>query len=141
MDVPVNYLAIFVAALVAMGLGFVWYGPLFGKQWLALSGRSEADIKAAAEKGMGKTYAIMAVSTLVMYYVLAHSLVFASSYLNATGAGAGLAAGFWNWLGYIAPVTLGSVLWDGRSWTYWFITTGYYLAALLLGGVILAVWV
>lgn len=36
--VPVNYLAILVAAVLSMVLGFLWYGPLFGKEWTKLMG-------------------------------------------------------------------------------------------------------
>ncbi|MBI2612836.1 DUF1761 domain-containing protein [Candidatus Kaiserbacteria bacterium] len=143
--VPINYLAVLGAAVVAIGLGFLWFGPLFGKQWMESIGitpdKMEAMKAAAKEKGMGKNYAIMTLSTLVMSYVLAHALIFASTYLNTTGTTAGLQTGFWNWLGFVVPVTLGSVLWDGKSWKYWFITAGYYLAALLLMGVVLALWV
>lgn len=143
--VPINYLAVLTAAIVAIGLGFLWFGPLFGKQWMASMGitpdKMEAMKAAAKEKGMGKTYAIMAVTTLVMSYVLAHSLVFASSYMNVSGVAAGLQVGFWNWLGFVMPITVGSVLWDNKSWKYWGITSSFYLAELLLTGVILSLWV
>ena len=114
--IPINYAAVLLATIVAIGLGFLWYGPLFGKQWRTLSGWTDEKMAAATSKGMGATYAIMAASTLVMYYVLAHSLVFASTYLNANGFTAGLTAAFWNWLGFVMPVSLGSVLWDGKTW-------------------------
>ncbi len=142
--VPINYLAVLGAAIVAIGLGFLWFGPLFGKQWMASMGitpdKMEAMKASAKEKGMGKTYVLMSLSTLIMSYVLAHALVFASSYLNVSGIAAGLQVGFWNWLGFVMPVTLGSVLWDNKSWTYWAITSGYYLVALLLMGEVLALW-
>jgi hypothetical protein len=72
--------------------------------------------------------------------VLAHSLVYASAYMKVTGVSAGLMAGFWNWLGFIAPVTLGVVLWEGKSWKLWFLQGGHYLVSLLVMGVILALW-
>lgn len=142
--VPINYLAVLGAAVVAIGLGFLWFGPLFGRQWMASLGISPEKMEAmkaeAMAKGMNKTYALLALSTLVMSYVLAHALIFASSYLNTSGYSAGLQAGFWNWLGFVMPITLGSVLWDNKSWTYFAITSGYYLVALLVMGMILALW-
>lgn len=33
-----NHLAIVVSAVTYFGLGSVWFGPLFGKQWLKLVG-------------------------------------------------------------------------------------------------------
>ncbi len=138
MDVPVNYVSVVLAAVANMVLGFLWYGPLFGKTWSDLMGWSKADMEAAKKKGMGKSYALMTLGSFVMAYVLAHSLVFASTYMNVSGVPAGLSVGFWNWLGFVAPVTIGSVLWDGKPWKLWFINAGYYLVALLLMGVILA---
>ena len=138
--VPINYVAVLAAAVASMVLGSVWYGPLFGKQWMALSGKSMADMDAAKKKGMGKSYAFMFVGSLVMSYVLAHALVFASAYLKVSGVNAGLMAGFWNWLGFIAPVTLGVVLWDGKPWKLWILNNAFQLLSLLVMGVILAVW-
>ena len=138
--IPINLLAVIGAAVAAIVLGFLWYGPIFGKKWMQESGLTEEKMNAAKAKGMGKTYAIMIASTLVMSYVLAHSLLFANTYLNTSGISAGLQAGFWNWLGYVVPVSLGAVLWDGKSWTYWLITAGYYLVSLLVMGVILTLW-
>lgn len=39
--VPVNYIAVILAAVAANVLGFIWYGPLLGKQWMKLSGMSQ----------------------------------------------------------------------------------------------------
>lgn len=140
MEVPVNYLAVLVAAIASMVIGYLWYGPLFGKQWMAWSGMSQADLEGAKQKGMAKSYALMFVGSLVMAYVLSHALVFAMSYLKSEGVSAGLQTGFWNWLGFIAPVTLGAVLWDRKPWKLWVLNNAYYLITLCVMGVILALW-
>ena len=136
--VPINYLAVVLAMVASMVIGFLWYGPLFGKTWIALMGFSQAQMEKAKAAGMGKQLGLMAVGSLVMSFVLAHALVFASAYLNASGVSAGLMAGFWNWLGFIAPVTLGSVLWEGKPWKLWLLNNGYHLVTLCVMGVILA---
>jgi hypothetical protein len=44
--VPINYLAVLVAALVPMIIGFAWYSPaLFAKKWMAILGKTEEEIK------------------------------------------------------------------------------------------------
>jgi len=139
--IDVNYLAVIVSAIAAMVLGFLWYGPLFGTQWIAYMGWSEADMAAAKAKGMAKTYLIMTISTLVMSYVMAHAILFGTTYTNTFGAVGGLMGAFWYWLGFVAPVTLSAVLWEGKPWGYWFLTAGYYLVSLCMMGVILALWV
>lgn len=123
-----------------MVLGSLWYGPLFGKQWIALSGISSEKLEGAKAKGMGKSYSLMFVGSLLMAYVLAHAIIFASDYLNVYGISAGLTGAFWNWLGFIAPVTLSSVLWDGKPWKLWLLNNGYNLASLMAMGAILSVW-
>jgi len=135
--VPVNLWAILASGVVSMVLGFLWYGPLFGKTWMSLSGINPSK---GDDKGMGKRYAISFVGSLVMAYVLLHSLVFASVYTETTGLAAGLMVGLWSWLGFIAPLTLGSVLWEGKSWKLWFLNNAYQLILLLIMGMILATW-
>jgi hypothetical protein len=139
-DVIINYVAVAVAAIATMIIGFAWYGPLFGKVWSRLMGWGEMTpekMKEMQKKAM-PAYAVNFVGALVMGYVLAHSLVFASAYLNQSGISAGLMSGFWNWLGFVAPVTLGAALWDGKPLKLWFINAGYYLVVLLTMGAILA---
>ncbi len=139
--VNVNYLAILVSAIASMILGYIWYGPLFGKQWISLSGLSREQLDSQKAKGRGKSYALMFVGSLVMAFVLSHTLIFAMDFLGTEGISAGLQTGFWNWLGFVAPVTLGSVLWDGKPWKLWVLNNAYNLLSLLVMGVILALWV
>jgi hypothetical protein len=139
--VEINYLAVLVCGIVALALGYAWYGPLFGKQWMALSGMSmPQSMTPEMKKSMSKSYAITFVGALVMAYVLAHSLAFGNAALDMSGIAAGLQGAFWNWLGFVAPAMIGMVLWEGKPWKYYFITAGYYLASLLIMGVILSVW-
>jgi len=145
MEVPVNYLAVSASGVAAMILGSVWYGPLFGKQWMAMMGltpEKTAAMKAdpAAKKKMMRSYGLMFLGALVMAYVLSHALAFAQAYIGSKGAMAGVSVGFWNWLGFIVPVTMGSVLWESRPWKLWALNAGYYLVQLVMMGVILALW-
>ncbi len=40
-----NYLAIITGTVLSMILGFVWYGPLFGKKWKELAGANDKELK------------------------------------------------------------------------------------------------
>jgi len=138
--VEINYVAVLGAAVASMMIGFLWYGPLFGKTWMALSGISQTSIDPSKKKGMNTLYALAFCGSIVMSFVLAHALVFASSYLQVSGISAGLMAGLWNWLGFIAPVTLGAVLWEGRTWKLWMFNNAYYIVTLCVMGVILSLF-
>lgn len=140
MKVPINHLAVLVAAVASMVLGALWYGPIFGKTWVTLSGFTKEKMAEAQAKGMGKSYAVTFVGSLLMSYVLAHAIIFAGAYFKMEGVGAGLMSGFWNWLGFIAPVTAGAVLWEGKPWRLWFLNNAFNLLSLLIMGVILALW-
>jgi len=132
--VEINYLTVFVAAIVNMAIGFIWYGPAFGKAWLQLMGKRMEDIN---KKQIPKMYAAAFIATLIMSYVLAHFV----DYAEATTAIAGAQTGFWAWLGFIATVTLGSVLWEGKPPKLYILNNAYQLISLVIMGAILAVWV
>jgi len=139
--VIINYLAVLVAAICSIVLGSIWYGPLFGKKWAKLMGiNMPANPTKEMKNAMYKSYGFMAVGSLVMAFVMAHSTIFAMTYTNTYGLMGGLMSGFWNWIGFILPVTMGDQLWGGKSWKLLPITAGYYLVSLLIMGSILAVW-
>lgn len=137
-EVMINYLAVVVAALASMVVGSLWYSPaVFGKLWMKLSGKTEKEMEAAKKKGMGKLYALAFLSSLLMAYVLAHFV----DYMGAITFTAGMQTGFWLWLGFIATVSFGMVLWDGKDIRLYLLLNGHELLSLLLMGGILAVWV
>jgi hypothetical protein len=128
-----NWLAVIGAAAAAVALGFLWYGPLLGRQWMALMGFTQASMEEARRKGMTLNYVLMAISALVMAYVLG---VF-TSVVTPTDA---LFLAFWLWLGFVATTLVGQVLWEGKSWTLYAINAGYYFISMLLMAAIFAWW-
>ena len=56
----VNWLAIIIAAVANMVIGFLWYGPVFGKSWMTLSGRGMGQGTSA-----GPLYALTALAAFV----------------------------------------------------------------------------
>jgi hypothetical protein len=135
-----NWLAVLVAAVVSFLAGWAWYSnTLFGQAWRRLSGiTEEMHMQWVAEgKGkMGKTMSLFFLALLVQAYVLSQVLV----YMGAFGALDGVRLGFWMWLGFAVPASIGMVLWDRRPWKRYFIDGGYLLLVLLISGVILVVW-
>ncbi len=138
--VPINYLAVLGGAVLSMIIGSIWYGPLLGEAWMKELGMKSKDMTEEMKKDMMKQYGLMFVGSLFMSYVLAHAVIFSGSYMNLSGLPVGITSGFFNWLGFVAPVTLGSVLWEGKSWKLWCINNGYYVITLMSMGVLLAIW-
>ena len=135
--VTVSLLPVLVAAIASMVVGFVWYGPLFGKTWISLMGFSKKQMEEGKKKGMGKTYAILAIGSLLTAYILAHFV----KYVNAATIGDAVQLVFWIWLGFIVTIALGSVLWEGKSWKLFFINIAYQFVSLSIQAIILTLWV
>src|SRR5688572_26023033 len=138
--VPVNYFAVLLAAISTLVVGTLWYGPLFGKPWMAMMFTPEqiAEGKKKDMGGMWKTYLAQFLGSVVMAYVLSHLIVFSATYFKTTGVTVGLSSAFWAWLGFVFPVMLGTVLWDGRPKKLFYINAGHYLASMLVMGAIIA---
>ncbi len=58
---------------------------------------------------------------------------------QATTAMEGMMVGFWAWLGFVATIMLGKVIWEMTPVKLYGINVAYYLVSLLLMGAILAV--
>lgn len=62
----VNWIAVVLGAVFSMLLGFLWYGPLFGKLWMRSIGKKAEELSSNA--GM---YILAFLGSLVSAYVLA----------------------------------------------------------------------
>src|SRR4051812_25813345 len=100
MTIPINYWAILVSMVISILLGFLWYGPLFGKQWMAGNGMKMPDKKPGFST-MIRPMILSLIGVLFLGFAMNHSLVFANAYFKTSGVTAGLMAAFWNWLGFI----------------------------------------
>ncbi len=128
-----SYLAVIVAAVAQYIIGFLWYGPLFGKTWMSLMGINPQSIK---REGMGKTLVWTFVGSLVTAGVLRKF----ATMVGALTVGAGIALGAMAWFGFIATVTLASVLYEKRSVNLYILNNAYQLVSLVIMGAIVAAW-
>lgn len=138
MEVNVNLFAIIVAAVVSMGLGFLWYSPyVLGNQWMKERSFTKDSLK-SAQKEMGKLYALSFVVSLITAYVLAHVMTLSEAFYNTPMVQTGLSSGFFMWLGFVMPVQVTSTIFsDKKNWRLFGIDTGYQLASLLVMGVVI----
>lgn len=137
MNIEVNYLAVLLAGVATMVVGFLWYGPmLFAKPWMKLMGYTAESIK-KEQANMGKTYGISFVLALLTAYVLSHVMVLSENFYGYAPVMAGLSSAFWMWLGFIMPVQATDVLFGSKKFKLFVINTGYQLASVLVMGVVL----
>jgi hypothetical protein len=134
MEVHVNYLAVLVAAVANYVIATIWYGAIFSKLWKKLTGIT--DMKPAP-----MNIILVFIGSLVLSYVLYHSIVFGEAYYNMKGIGGGIMGAFFGWLGYIAPVTLSTKLYEKKPWGLWLLDNAFWLISLLVMGIILSLWI
>lgn len=126
-----NYLAVLIAAIANYLIATIWYAAIFGKLWKKLTGITDM-------KPFPMNIIMVFIGSFVLSFVLYHSIVFGNAYFKMSGISGGLMGGFFGWLGYIAPVTLSTKLYEKKPWGLWLLDNGFWLISLLVMGMILS---
>jgi hypothetical protein len=129
--VQIHWLAVVVAAIVGFPLGALWYGPLFGKAWMAATGITHERAKQA---NMVKIYGTTLVLNLIISTSLAMFIGAASTLQD------GLFAGFMAGLTFVAAAFGVTYLFEFRSFKHWAINAGYQVLVFSVMGIILGAW-
>ena len=158
MEMPINPIAIPIAAIAALFVGFIWYNPkVFGKAWMEAAGMTEEKIKGG---NMAKIFGLALVFALLLAVQLmqmtnhqwgAFGMVggdptialpsfeaFMNDYGTAYrtfkhGAFHGTMAGIFVAL----PIIGTNALFERKSAKYIFINAGYWIVTLAVMGAIL----
>ncbi len=136
---PINIVSVFVAAVVAFIIGFMFHGPLLGKWWMKL-----ANIHPTGKEKFSDMIPQMLmnlVANFVSAYVLAMFIYTTASYYDNVGnivGGVGIA--FWAWLGFLVTSTSMDVIWMGKSKNLWLFEAASSLVSFLAMGAVLASW-
>ncbi len=139
MDISINYYAIAVCGIASMVLGFVWYGPLFGKKWMEVTGANALDKEKRKEmqKKAGPMYAITFILSLFQAWVLAY-------YIAGWKDASGVENSLWIWAAFVIPTVAAGAMWNNDSkkvsWARFLIQAGYYLVLFVIFGLILGNW-
>jgi len=135
----VNLMAVLVAAIATMIIGFLWYSPLlFARPWMILM-VYDPDDKAklqGMQKSTGKLYGIAFIASLISAFVLGK--IIAVTTVNRIPYG--LKIGFAIWLGFVMTVQLIDMLFGKKPTKLFLINTGYQLVCYLVMSVIFTVW-
>lgn len=135
----INMLAVLVSSVLSLVLGFIWYGPLFGKKYMALYGMQNMSPEEVEmrKKGATKLYVIQLLLALFEVFVLAH-------FITGFGAVTGIIGSAWIWAGFVMPTVAAACMWttdSGKvSWSKFLIQGGYQLLIFIVFGAILGAW-
>ncbi|MCX7551297.1 DUF1761 domain-containing protein [Xanthomarina sp. F2636L] len=157
-----NFLAIAVAALVPLVMGFIWYHPkTFGKAWMQESGLTTNDLK-------GGNMALIFGLTFIFSFLLAFALQFLTNHqtgaLGMVGGDAsnalpsykafmadygmafrtfkhGALHGFIAGILLLFPVMAINAMFERKRWKYIFINSSYWLICVTIMGGIVCGWI
>lgn len=135
MFIAVNYVAILVATIAGMAIGAMWYGPVFGKYWMRLTGLTPESMKAmplTPWQAMGLGFIAMFITN----WALANLI----GLLGVLDAIAALEMVALIWFGFYFTSTSGVFLWEGKSWKLWLFNAAQYLISLSVAAAIIASW-
>ena len=130
----VNWLAIVVAMIASMALGFVWYMVL-ANPWMAALGKTREQIMASGNNAT--PFIISALMQLVMAYSLA---LFVPRIMGDTTIVNGLIVGFHLWLGFVITSMIINHRYQGSKWSLTLIDGGYMLGVLLVQGLVIGLF-
>ena len=138
-----NWPAMIVAMVASFSFGFLWYGPICGKQWADAMGikmdkRPDGLI-------MAKFMSLEIVGLFFTVYVLAHAIQIWRPTVWGVGQDSanytyGLMCGFFTWIGYYVPQQFIKVTWEGRPNKLFFINAIHNFINLQIICQILAHW-
>ena len=130
-DVTIDWVGVVVAVVAAMAIGGIWYGPLFGTRWSALTGKSQEDMRANGGIGYGMALVGSFITAIVMTYV--------TQWAGSNGFGEGALVGIVMWAGFIISTTVTGGVFEGRPWELIMINSGNSLLTfIVVGGIVAA---
>jgi phosphoglycerol transferase MdoB-like AlkP superfamily enzyme len=130
-----NYLAILVAGISNMVLGFLWYGPIFGKVWMGLIGKTVDELNPNPI-----IYVVSFLLSLLMAFVLSTFIHHVDASIQSMTLLLGVLVALLAWVGFVGTSTFQNNMYSGISKRLYVIDYGYVLAAMLIQGAIVGVW-
>lgn len=128
-SVPLDWIAIFIAAILNMIVNFFWYSKwLFGKEWMSLM-KMKADQMKPSRSALAWSFIVsLIIASLLCWFEMQMGVVTVQD---------GLFVGFCVWLGFVATTQSSSLIWCKKPLKLLLIETGNRLLAFLVMGGIL----
>jgi len=135
MDVQVNYLAVFLAAVSTMVVGSIWYAkPVFGRTWMKLANIKERDSMNAKDVLiMASTFGL----SLLTAYVLAHVTFLSHHFFGHSFMQDAINTAFWLWLGLVVTRLLTHNLFEQKPAALNLLAIGNEFVTIMVMGVII----
>ena len=132
----INYLAVLTTAVVIFLLGGAWYTALFGKTWVKLHGYSDERIKQMKEK---RPPALFFTGMIICYLLISLALAVLMTAFETDTVPDGLLLAVAVWV-IVAGFRFTGWLAEDKPIGVFVIDASFDLVAVLLAGMVLAVW-
>lgn len=157
----INFLALFVAALSTLVVGFIWYNPkVFGTIWMKEAGMTEEKMKGANMVlifGLSIVYAFMIsfiIQVLTIHQYGAFGMIGGNletakpsyeAFMNDYGTvyrtfKHGALHGFMTGLFFAFPLIATNSLYERRSFKYVLVSSGFWIVCFMIMGGIICAW-
>ncbi|HNR20679.1 MAG TPA: DUF1761 domain-containing protein [Bacteroidia bacterium] len=163
----VNFISVFVAALIPLAVGFVWYNPkVFGNAWMQASGMTEEKAKGANHALIfGLTYVFAVLAGMALMPIVIHQMGIFSVLADDPGMKdpnsevSIMFNGFMQKYGdnfrtfkhgafhgtllgifMVLPIIAINAMFERKSWKYIWINVGYFTVSFALMGGVICAW-
>ncbi|NJK71361.1 DUF1761 domain-containing protein [Candidatus Gracilibacteria bacterium] len=136
MSIPdVNLVAVLVTTVLSFVVGYLWYGPIFGKAWMENKGLTEKDI---TDGGSSMGYTL--ITSIIGMYLLGVFVAWSQAMTWMEGATTGLLMAT-----LVGTFDFHTVVYDktkgiNNRFKDWLLHLGYVAIYLAIAGAIFAVW-
>jgi len=130
----INFWAVLVAAMASFLVGWLWYGPLFGKQWMKLNDFTPEKLREGGGLPMPFIMIVNYVATVLAAFSIAMFIGAESDMSFGIFAGLMIAI-FW-----IGTSRLNDVLYERQPFKLYLINLGYNVVIYLIMGAVLGAW-
>lgn len=127
----VNWLAVLLGTVLSMALGALWYGPLFGKLWLKLIGKTEDELESEP---------IIYIKTALAAFIAMLFLNLAIVAFGASGFISGALVAGLIFIGLGGTATFVYTTFEGPSEKVWLLFGAYQLVLYLIMGGVFSIW-
>ena len=125
----INWIAVVIGVVLSNALGFLWYGPLFGKPWMNALGKKASELQASPA-----SYVVTVVTSLITMIVLAAAIRAFGSASVVEGAIVGVVL----YIGLTGAPTYVGTTFEGRPVTVWYINALYNVVVFGVMGAVFA---
>lgn len=134
MMAQINVWAVLVAGLASFIIGWLWYGPLFGKLWMELHGFTPEKLR----EGGGLP---MPFIMIVNYVATALAALSIAMFIGAEATMSfGIFAGLMIAIFWIGTSRLNDVLYERQPFKLYLINLGYNVVIYVIMGAVLGAW-